>query len=53
MITRKKQLNSINITRIFQTSNNFNEHQFTTMINSSATKNLIFQKLINEKKFII
>ena len=49
IIARKKQLNSINITRIFQTSINVNEHRFIIMIDSSTTKNFMFQKLINKK----
>ena len=51
MIARKKQLNSINITRTFQTSINVNEHRLITMIDSSATKNFMFQKLISKKEF--
>ena len=53
MIARKKQLNSINIIRTFQTSINVNEHQLTIMIDSNAMKNFIFQKRINKKEFVM
>ena len=46
MIVRK-QLNSISTTSIFQTSINVNEHRFTAMIDSNATKNFMSKELIS------
>ena len=51
MIVQKKQLNSINYARIFQTSINVNEQRFTAMIDSSATENFISQILVDRKEF--
>ena len=45
----QKQINSINTTSTFQTSINVNEHRFTAMIDSSATKNFMSQNLIERK----
>ena len=51
MIARKKQLNSVSITRTFQTSINVNGHRLTAMIDSGATENFMSQKLISKTGF--
>ena len=47
----QKQLNSVNYARIFQTSINVYERQFTTMIDFDATKNFMSKKLVDKKEF--
>lgn len=48
----QKQLNLINYARIFQTSINVYERQFTIMIDSDATENFMSKKLVDKKKFL-
>ena len=48
-----KQLNLISTAFIFQTSINVNEHRFTAMIDSNATKNFMSENLIKRKRLFI